>query len=167
MLHSISQQICKTQQWPQDWKRSVFISMPKKDNAKEWSNYHTIAVISHTSNVMLKILQAGLQQYVNCKILHVQAEIKLQTSVGSLKKTTEFQKKHLLLLYWLCQSLWLHGLQQTWKFFKRWEYQTILPDSWETCMQVKKQPLERTWNNGLVQNWERSTSRLYIVTLLI
>ena len=65
MLHSICQQIWKTQSWPQDWKRSVFIPIPKKDNAKECSNYHTIAFISHTSNVMLKILQARLQQYVN------------------------------------------------------------------------------------------------------
>ena len=65
VLHSKCQQICKTQQWPQDWKRSVFISIPKKDNAKECPNYHTIALISHTSKVMLKILQARLQQYMN------------------------------------------------------------------------------------------------------
>ena len=65
MLHSICQQIWKTQQWPQDWKRSVFIPIPKKGNAKECSNCHTIALISHTSKVMLKILQARLQQYVN------------------------------------------------------------------------------------------------------
>ena len=65
VLHSISQQIWKTQQWPQDWKRSVFISIPKKSNAKECSNYLTIALISYTSKVMLKILQARLQQYVN------------------------------------------------------------------------------------------------------
>ena len=65
MLHSICQQIWKTQQWPQDWKRSVFIPIQKKDNAKEYSKYHTIALISHTSKVMLKILQAWPQQYVN------------------------------------------------------------------------------------------------------
>ena len=65
VLHSICQQIRKTQQWPQDWKRSVFIPIPKKGNAKECSNYHAIALISHTSKVMLKILQAGLHQYVN------------------------------------------------------------------------------------------------------
>ena len=64
-LHSICQQIWKTQQWPQDWKRSVFIPIPKKGNAKESSNYHTIALISHDSKVMLKILQARLQQYLN------------------------------------------------------------------------------------------------------
>ena len=64
-MSSISQQIWKTQQWPQDWKRSVFIPIPKKGNAKECSNYCTIALISHASKVMLKILQARLQQYVN------------------------------------------------------------------------------------------------------
>ena len=65
VLHSICQQIWKTEQWPQDWKRSVFIPIPKKGNAKECSNYHKIELISHASNVMLKILQASLQQYVN------------------------------------------------------------------------------------------------------
>ena len=73
MLHSICQQIWKTQQWPQDWKRSLFIPIPKKSNAKECSNYLTIALISHACKVMLKILQAGLQQYVNCEIPDVQA----------------------------------------------------------------------------------------------
>ena len=73
MLHSICQQICKTQQWPQDWKRSVFIPIPKTGNAKECSNYHTIAPISHTSMVMLKILQARLQQYANHELTDVQA----------------------------------------------------------------------------------------------
>ena len=73
VLHSICQQIWKTQQWPQDWKRSVFIPVPKKGNAKEWSNYHTITLISHASKVMLKILQARLQQSVNHELLDVQA----------------------------------------------------------------------------------------------
>ena len=71
VLHSIWQHIWKTQQWPQDWKRSVFIPIPKKGNAKECSNYHTLALISHTSKVMLKILQARLQQYVNRELLDV------------------------------------------------------------------------------------------------
>ena len=65
VLHSICQKIWKIQQWPQDWKRSVFIPVPKKGNAKEFSNYHTIALISHASKVMLKFIQARLQQYVN------------------------------------------------------------------------------------------------------
>jgi len=73
VLHSICQQIWKTQQWPKDWKRSVFIPIPKKGNAKEYLNYHTIALTSHTSKVMLKILQARLQQYMNCELPDVQA----------------------------------------------------------------------------------------------
>ena len=91
VLHSTRQQIWKTQQWPQDWKRSGFIPIPKKGNAKKCSNYHTIALISHASKVMLKILQARLQQYVNREHPDVQAgfrkgrgpEIKLPTSSGS------------------------------------------------------------------------------------
>ena len=73
VLHSICQQIWKTQQWPQDWKRSVFISVPKKVNAKECSNYRTIALISHASKVMLKTLQARLQQYMIRELPDVQA----------------------------------------------------------------------------------------------
>ena len=73
VLHSICQQIWKTQQWPQDWKRSIFIPIPKKGKPKECSNYHTVALISHTSKIMLKILQTSLQQYVNCEIPDAQA----------------------------------------------------------------------------------------------
>ena len=93
VLHSICQQIWKTQEWPQAWKRPVFIPSPKKGSAKECSNYHTIALISHASKVMLKILQARLQQYMNVnfqmfKLVLEKAEepeIKLSTSAGSLK----------------------------------------------------------------------------------
>ena len=73
VLHSIWQQIWKIQQWPQDWKRSVFIPIPKKANAKKCLNYHTVALISHTSKVMLKVLQAKLQQYMKCELPDVQA----------------------------------------------------------------------------------------------
>ena len=73
VLHSICQQIWKTQQWPQDWKRLVFNPIPKKGKGKECSNYHTIALISHASKVMLKILQARLQQFMNCELPDVQA----------------------------------------------------------------------------------------------
>jgi len=90
VLHSICQQIWKTLQWPQDWKRSIFIPIPKKGNVKECSNYHTIALISHASKVLIKILQARLQQYMNQELAAVQSgenaegpEIKLPTSVGS------------------------------------------------------------------------------------
>ena len=100
VLHSICQQIWKIQQWPQDWKRSVFIPIPNKGNAKEGSNYCTIALISHASKVMLKIPQARFQQYVNCELPDVQAgfrkaeepEIKWPTSAGSLKKQKSSRK---------------------------------------------------------------------------
>ena len=101
VLQSICQQIWKTQQWPQDWKRSIFIPIPKKGNAKESSNYRsTIALISHASKVMLKILQARLQQYMNCKLSMLkldlekaeEPEIRLPTSVGSLKKQESSRK---------------------------------------------------------------------------
>ena len=100
VLHSIRQQIWKTQQRSQNWKRSVFIPIPKKGSAKECSNYHTIALISYTSKVMLKILQVRLQQYVNHELPDVQAgfrkgrgiKIKLLTSVGSSKKQESSRK---------------------------------------------------------------------------
>ena len=100
VLHSICQQIWKTQQWPQDWKRSIFIPIPKKGNAKECSNYRTIALFSHASKVMLNILQARLQQYVNRELPDVQAgfrkgkepEIKLPASFGSLKMQESSRK---------------------------------------------------------------------------
>ena len=100
VLHSICQQIWKTRQWPQDWKRSVFILIPKKGNAKEGSNYRTIALISHATKIMLKILQARLQQYVSRELPDVQAcfrkaekpEIKLPTSAGSWKKQESSRK---------------------------------------------------------------------------
>ena len=100
MLHSICQQIWKAQQWPQDWKRSVFIPIPKKGNAKECSNYHTIAFISHASKVMLKFLQARLQQYVNCELPYVQTGFRkgretrdqIANNCWITEKAQEFQK---------------------------------------------------------------------------
>ena len=100
LLHSICQQILKTQQWPQDWKTSVFISIPKKRNAKECSNYRTIALISHASKVMLKILQARLQQYMNLELPDVQAGFRkgrgtrdqIANICWIMEKAREFQK---------------------------------------------------------------------------
>ena len=107
VLHSISQHIWKTQQWPQVWERSVFISIPKRGNAKECSNYHTVALILHTSKVMLKILQVSLQQYVNRELPDVQDEFRKARGSShqianvhwTIKKASEFQKNILLLLY--------------------------------------------------------------------
>ena len=100
VLHSICQQIRKIQQWPQDWKRSAFILIPKKGNAKECSNYHTITLISHSSKVMLKILQARLQQYMNHELPDVQAGLRkgrrtrdqIANVCWIIKKAREFQK---------------------------------------------------------------------------
>ena len=100
VLHSLCQQIRKTQQWPQDWKRSVFIPIPEKDNPKECSDYLTIALISHASKVMLKILQARLQQYVNCEVPNVQAGFRkggrtrdqIAHICWIIEKAREFQK---------------------------------------------------------------------------
>ena len=97
---TICQQIWKTQQWPEDWKRSVFTSIPRKGNAKECSNYSTIALISHTSKVMLKILQDGLQQYTNCELPDVQAGLRkgrgTRDQIANIRwimeKAREFQK---------------------------------------------------------------------------
>ena len=101
VIHSICQEIWKTQQWPQDWKRSVFIPIPKKGNAKECSNYCTIALIPHTRKVMTKILQARIQQYMNCAIPDVQAGLRKGRGTRDhianirwiVKKAREFQKK--------------------------------------------------------------------------
>ena len=111
VLHSICQQFGKTQQWPQDWKRSVFIPIPKKSNAKECSNSCTTALISPSSKVMLKILQARLQQYVNRELPDIQGGFRkgkgtrdrITNVCWIMEKAREFQKKHLFLLYGLCQ----------------------------------------------------------------
>ena len=133
VLHSICEQIWKTQRWPQDWKRSVFIPIPKKVNAKECSNYRTIALISHTSKVMLKILQARLQQYVNQKLLHVQAGFRkggggrdpIANIHWIIEKAMEFQKKKkkkkstsALLIMPKPLTVWI--IKNCGKFFKRW-----------------------------------------------
>ena len=130
MLHSICQPIWKTQQWPQDWKWSVFISISKKGNAKECSNYRTIGLISHTSKVMLKILQGRLQQYMNCELRDVQAGFRKGS--GSQRSICQYPLDHwksnrvpdktptsALLTISKPLTVWIttkHG-----KFFKRWE----------------------------------------------
>ena len=107
VLHSICQQIWKTQQWPQDWKRSVFIPIPKKGNAKECSNYSTITLISHVSKVMLKILRARLQHYMNCELSDVQAGFRKGRGTRDqianihwiIEKSKRVPEKQLFLLY--------------------------------------------------------------------
>ena len=150
VLDSICQQIWKTQQWPKDWKSSVFIPIPKKGNPKECSNYHTIALISHASKVMLKILQARLWKYMNHELPMFklvlgkaeEPEIKLPTSTGSLKKQESSRKTSISALLSMPKPLTVWITINCGKFRKRWEYQTTWPASWETYMQVRKQQLE-------------------------
>ena len=172
VLHSICQHIWKTQQWPQDWKRSVFIPILKKGNAKECSNYCTTTLILHASEVMLKIIQARLQQYVSHELPDVQAGFR--KSRGSrdqianirwiIKKAKEFQKNTYFCFVDYAKAFACVD-HNCGKFLKRWEYQTTLLASREICMQVRKQQL--ILDMELVSNQERRTSRLCIVTLLI
>ena len=143
----------------------------KEGNAKECSNYHTIAPISHASKVMLKILQVRLQQYMNRELPDVQAGFRKGRGTSDqitniwwiIEKAREFQKNiyFCFIDYGKTFDCMYHNK------LENWEYQTTLPASCKTCMQVKKQQLEPDMEQGLVPNWERSTSRLYIVTLLI
>ena len=148
VLHSIYQQIWKTQQWPQDWKRSAFIPNPKKGNAKECSYYFTIALISQISKVMLKILQARLQQCVNKELPNVQAGFRkdrgMRYQIANICWIIENQwnsrkistSASLMILKPL--TMWI--TRNCGKFL--WEYLPTLPSSWETSTQVKKQHLE-------------------------
>ena len=131
VLHSICQQIWKTQQWPQDWKRSVFIPIPKKGNAKESSNYHTIALILHASKVMLKILQARLQQCMNRELPDVHTGFRrgrgTRDQIANICWIIEEQESSrkistsALLIMPKPLTIWI--MTNSGKFFKRWEYQ--------------------------------------------
>ena len=162
------------QKWPQTRKRWVFIPVSKKGNAKECSNYHTTALISHASKVMLKVLLLGFNSMwtMNFQIFKLdlekaeEPEIKLPTSTGSQIKQENSRKTSTSALSTMPKPLTVWITTKCGKFFKRWEYQTIWPASWEICMQVRKQQ-NWTGNNRLVPNWERNTPRLYIVLLFI
>jgi len=131
VLHSTCQKNWKPQQWPQDWKKSVFIPIPKKSNAKEYSNDLTVAHISHSSKVMLKILQARLQQYVNCELPDVQLDRKgrgTRDQIANIhwisKKAREFEKTSTSALLTMPKPLTVWTTTNSGKFLKRWEYQT-------------------------------------------
>ena len=137
VLHSVCQQIWKTQQWPQEWKRSVFTPIPKKGNAKECSKYRTIALISHASKVMLNILQVRLQQYINQELLGVQygfrkgrrTRDKIANIHWTIEKAREFQKNIYLCFIDYANALTVWITTNYGKFLKRWDYQTTLPAS--------------------------------------
>ena len=172
MLHSICQHIWKIQQWPQDWKRSVFIPIPKKGNAKECANHRTIELISHANKVMLKILHAWLQQYVNHELPDVQAGFRKGRAIRDqianmhwiIEKAREFQKNICFIDYAEAFDFVEHN--KVWKILQEME----IPDHL-TCLlrnlYVAQETTVRTRHGTLVQNWERNMSRLYIVTLLI
>ena len=150
VLPSIYQQIWKTQQWPQDWKRSVFIPIPKKGNAKKCSNYCTIAFISCASKVMLKILQARLQKYVNHELSEVQAgfrkgtgsaNIKLPTSTGSCKEAREFQKNIYFCFINYAKAFDCVDHNKLWKILK----EMGIPHHW-TCIQISQEAGQVVWS---------------------
>ena len=147
VLHSVCQKIWKTQQWPQDWKRSIFIPIPKKGNAKECSNYHTL---SHTSKVMLKIPKARLQQHLNWELPDVQGGFRkgrgtrdqISNICWIIKKQESSRETSISALLTTPKPSTVWITINCGKFWRRWEYQTTWPASWETCMQVRKQQLE-------------------------
>ena len=174
-LPSICQQIWKTQQWSQDWKRSVFISIPKKGNAKECLNYHTVVPISHTSKVMLKILQSRLQQYVNSELPDVKLDLEkaeggTRNQIANIcciiEKAGEFQKNIYFCFIDYAKAFDCMYHNKLWKILQ----EMGIPDHL-TCLLrnlcAGPEATVRTRNNRLVPNWKRSSSRLYIVTLLI
>ena len=146
VLHSICQQIWNTQQWPQDWKRSVFTPVPKKDHAKECSDYRIVVLISHASKVMLQILQDSLQQYVNRELPDVQAGFRkdrgtrdqIANSHWIIEKAREFQKNIYFCFINYAKAFDCVDHNKLWEIIKRWEYQITLPASSESCMQVGK-----------------------------
>ena len=153
------------QQWSQDWKRSVFIPIPKKGNAKECPDYHTITFISHANKVILKILQARLSSKwtENFQVYKLdlekadEPEIKFLASVS--EKSKEPRKTSIFTSFTMLKPLivWITSCE---KFLKRWEYQTTLTVSWETCRQDKKQQLElnmKQWiGSKLGKNYDKS-----------
>ena len=150
VLHSICQQIWKTLQWPQDWKRSLFIPVPKKGIAKECSNYHTIELTSHAGKVVLKILQARLQQYMNRELPDVQTSFRKGSGTRDqianicwiIEKATEFQKNICFCFIDYAKAFYCVDHHKLWKILKEMGILTTWSASWEICMQVKKQQLE-------------------------
>ena len=174
-LHSICQQIWKTQQWPQDWKRSVFTPTPKKGNAKECSNYHTIALFSHASKVMLKILQARLQWYMNCELPDVQAGFRkgrgtrdqIANVHSIIKKARKFQKTIYFCFIDYAKAFDCVDHNKLWKILQEMgilDHLTCLLRNLYTGQEATVRTGHRT------ADWfqiGKGVHRLYIVTLLI
>ena len=173
VLHSICQHIWKTQQWPQDWKRSVFIPIPKKGNGKECSNYCTIALISYASKVMLKILQASLQQYMSWELPEVHPALRKARGTRDqianifwiIEKAREFQKNICFIDYVKAFDCVDHNKLENSERGGNTRPPYLPPE--KSVYRSRRNSWNWTWNNGLIPNWERKTSRLYIITLLI
>ena len=177
VLHSICQQFLKTQQWPQDWKRSVFIPVPKKGNAKECSNYCKIALISHASKVMLKIFQASLQLYMNCEIPDVQAgfrkgrgtRVQIANICWIIEKTRKFQPNIYFCYIDYAKAFNCVDHNKLWEILK----EMGIPDHLICLLRNLHAGQEATARTGHgTADWfqigkKGSMSRLYIVTMLI
>ena len=175
VLHSMCQQIWKTQQWLQDWKKSVFILNPKKGSAKECSNYGTIVLISHDSKVMIKILQARLQQYMDQELPDVQGGFikgrKTRDQIANICWIIEKARKFQINIYscFIDYAKDFDGMDQNklWKSLKQIGIPNHLTCLWETCMQVKKQQLEPDMEQWTGSKLGKEYVRLYILTLFI
>ena len=181
MLHSIYQQIWKTQQWPQDWKMSIFIPIPKKGNAKECSNYCTVVLISHASKVMLKIFQARLKQYMNWEFPDVQVGFRkgkgtkqqIANICWIIEKAKEFQKSIYFCFTDCTKAFYCVDHNKLWKILKQMgipDHLTCLPRNLYVDQEATELDMEQlTVGTDLLysfQSWEKSIIRLYI-TLLI
>ena len=148
-----------------------FHSNPKERHAKEWSNYCTIALISHASKVILKILQAWLQQYMNSELPDVQPAFRkgrgTRYQIANICWIIKISRESTSALLTIPKPLTVWITTNYGKFFKRWEYQTTWPASWEICMQVRKQQLELDMGQQTGSKLGKEYSRLYIVTLII
>ena len=152
VLYSICQQIWKTQQWPQDWKRSIFIPIPKKGNVKQYSNYCTIALISHTSKIMLKILQVRLQQYMNCELPDIQAGVRNGRATRDqianihriIEKAREFQENIYFCFTDYAKAFYYVDHNRLWKILK----EIGIPDHLTCLLRNPYAPQEATVRTG-------------------
>ena len=175
VLHSICQQIWKTQQWPQDWKRSVFIPIPKKGDAKECSNYHIIAFISHDSKIMLKILQPRLQQYMNHELSDAQdgftkgrgTRDQISNICWIIIKARELQKNISFCFIDYAKAFDCVDHNKPWEILKVMGIPDHLTCLLRNLYAGQEATVRTGHGNRLVPNRKRSVSRLYIVTLLI
>ena len=175
VLHSICQQVWKTQQQPQDWKRSGFIPIPKKGNAKHCLNYHTIVLISHASKVIFKILQAGLQQYVNQELPDIQAGFRkgrgtrdqIANICWIIEKAREFQKNIYFCFTDYTKSFDCVDHNKMWNILKEMGIPEHLTCLLRNLYAGQEASVRNRHATDWEPDWESSMSRLYIVTLIV